>query len=848
MGKATVKDLCGQLGSVYINPIITLPLGAVSTFVPEFYSDLEGQKWFDYGPAAGTIKPLELADLACPTVGVGKSTAPDGTVETTFGAPYLPITIPPKQLTILDPVWHKICTEIMPTGIFLRSFGIVDPPRILRPATALGRTSPAEVPAILTPILQPVITQPNAYPVSNMGENLPAVTAAPDNKPESDPNGSNPANPNLSLESNVPNPDANYPGNRPSADPANLNTGYDPHPLLKPQDPDKPPKDPKVTDTQRQKLTRLLASNDDPVITPGADPAQPNDPNAQQSRSPNLGELILSAFNGVKPGSTLGSIANAGQAGSDDSDGTGQNNQGHPAPQNIPPQSPKTFLTAGQAFITLDPSRAAHPMSSKTLLFGEAAISANVPPRLGALETPFVYNAPILLPQPDPAQDMPIFALVQSPVVFVAAGLPFTPLSSLQGVAIYGKTLVPGGSVVTFSETPVSLDFSGGLQVGSSLFAVPTPAVPEISGGVFSAAGVAFTSFPSSKGLAINGQTLVPGGAPATVSRTRVNFDPTRALQVGSLLTPLPTPTPNSVGWVMTANGLTFTFLSSANGVVIDSQTLVPGGFSATVSGTRIILDSTRGLHVGSSLIYLPIPAPGSVGVVFTAGGLKFTSLSSANGVVINDQTLAAGGLPIIISGERLSLDPTEGLHVGFSFIALPTQIPSSGNAVFIARGLKFTALPPLRVAIDGQTLAPGGSPVTVSGTCVSLDPTGKLRAGSWLIAHSTPAPGSGVEIYSTARFPPTHLPHLELVTSGITILPGGAKATISGTPMSLDPSGTLSPGTTSVAFYSSPTGSNSSVLVLFLGQGSRVKGPPCGCLTWLVWVVSGMFFLIYFV
>lgn len=381
--------------------------------------------------------------------------------------------------------------------------------------------------------------------------------------------------------------------------------------------------------------------------------------------------------------------------------------------------------------------------------------------------------------------------------------------------------------MVTFAEEPVSLDFSGGLQVGSSLFAIPTPAVPEVNGGVFSAAGFAFTSLPSSEELAINGQTLVPGGASKTVSRTRINFDPPGGLHVGSLPTPLPTPAPNSDGWVITANGLTFTFLSSANGVVIDSQTLIPGGFSATVSGTRIILDATRGLHVGSSLIYLPTPAPGSVGVVFTAGGLEFTSLSPANGVVIHGQTLVAGGLPITISGKRISLDPTEGLHVGFSLIALPTQVPSSENAVFIAIGLKFTSLPSSRAAIDGQTLAPGGSPVTVSGTRVSLDPTGGLRVGSWLIAHSTLAPDSGVEIYSNAGFTLTSLPHLEVVTSGTTTLPGRARATISGTPMSLDPSGTLFPGTTSVVFCSSPTGSISSLGVFFLGQGSRVQGPP---------------------
>lgn len=839
-----MKDFCGQLGSVYTSPIIKLPLGAVSTSVPQAYYYEQGQKWADLGHLGipGTIKPLDLADLACPTFGLGKSTAPDGTVETTYGAPYLPIVIPPKQLTTLDPVWQKSCTEILSIGDFLQSFAIVDPPRILQPAAALR---PAEVPAIETPISQPVMTQLKASPVPNTGETLPAATAAPDNNPELNPMNSYPADPKLSLDSNVPNPDVNHPDNRPSADPANLNTGYKSNPLLKPQDPDKPLTDPKATDTQRQKPAGPPASNGDRVQMPGAGPAQPNDPNAQQSSGPSLGELILGALNGAKLGSNLGSIANAGQAGSGNSGETGQKNQGNPAPQNPPPQNPKTFPTAGQAFTATDPPRAGPLIPSKTLLPGEAAITANVPPSLGPPGTPFVYNTPILLPQPGPAQGISTFAPVKSPEVFVAAGLPFTPLPSSQGVAIYGKTLVPGGLVVTLSEAPVSLDFSGGLHVGSSRFAVPTPAVPEVSGGFFSAAGFAFTSLPSSKGLAINGQTLVPGGASATVSRIRINLDPTGGLHVGSSLIPLPSPARDSVGWVFTANGLTFTSLSSANGVVIDSQTLVPGGLSATVSGTRIVLDSTRGLHVGSSLIFLPIPAPGSVGAVFTAGGLKFTSLSSASGVVINGHTLAPGGLPTTILGERISLDPTEGLHVGSSLIALPTQVPSSGDAVFIALGLKLTSLSSLRVAINGQTVAPGGSPVTVSGTSVSLDPMGGLHAGSWLIAHYTPAPGSGVDIYSTAGFTLTSLPYLEVVTTGTTILPGGVTATISGTPISLDPSGALFQGTPSVVFYSSPTGSNSSVAVLFLGQASGVEGP--GCLTWLVGVVAVMFFSVIY-
>lgn len=338
---------------------------------------------------------------------------------------------------------------------------------------------------------------------------------------------------------------------------------------------------------------------------------------------------------------------------------------------------------------------------------------------------------------------------------------------------------------------------------------------------------------------------------------------------MGPLPTPLPTSAPSSDEWVISVNGLIFTFFSSANEMVINSQTLVPGGLVATVSGTRIILDATKGLHVGSSLIYLPTPAPGSVGVVFTAGELEFTSLSSANGVVVNGQTLAVRGLPITISGKPIRLDPTEGLHVGYSLIALPTQVPSPGKnaVVFIARGLKFTSLPCLRVAIDGQTLAPGGSPVTVSGSRISLDSTGGLRVGSWLIAHSNPpAPGSaGVEIYFNAGSTLSRLlPHLVVVSiSGTTIFPSSATtATISGTPGSMslldDPiCGTLlnffqGKTTTNLVFSSSSsssptaTGSNSPSLGVFLsGQGNRTKGSPHG---WLVGVVSGISFLIYWI
>lgn len=829
-----MRDFCGQLGSVYTNPIVALPLGAVSTFRPPAYLYHEGEKYFDPGVMGipGTVKPLDLADLACPTFGVGKSTAPDGTVETTFGAPYLPIIVPPKQLTTLDSLWQKSCTEILSVGEFLKSFAIVDPPRILQPAAALGPASPADVPAMETPAPHSVMAQPNASPVPNTGETLPTATTAPNSNPGSNPKDSDPVDPRLSPNSNVSNPDAKQPGRGPLSNPANPNTTPESNPPSKPQVTDEPFTDPKALDAQEQGFS--------------ADPAQPNDPQALQSRGPNLGGLILSALNGGKSDSTAGGNANTGQVGDGHNDGTRQNNQRNPPPQDPPLQNPKIFSIADKAFTATDPSKVALPAFSKTLLPGEATIIANTPISFGSLGTLFVDNTPIPLPQTGPGQGMVTFAPVNTPRVFVAAGLPFTPLPSSQGVAIYGKTIVPGALPVMFLGTPVSLDSSGGLQIGSSVFAVPTPAALEVGVGIFSAAGFAFTPLPFSEGLAINGLTLVPGGLSATVSGKRISVDLTGGLHMGPSLIPLPTPAPGSARGLFTAGGLTFTSLSSANGVAIDGQTLVPGGSSATVSGTRISLDSTGGLHVGSSLISLPTPVHGSAGAVYTAGGLKFTSLSSGNGVAIDGQTLVPGGLPVTNSGARISLDSTGVLHVGSSLIALATPAPDSGTGVFTADGLKFTSLPSSQgVAIDGQTVAPGGPPVTVLGTRISLDSTGGLIVGPSLIALPTLAPGSGPEIFSASGFTVTRLPSRGVVISGTTILPGGAPPTISGTPVRLDQSGTVFLGTTSVFLSSSPTVSNSSVVVPFLGgQAKGIEGPRA--LTWLVGAIGGILLLLF--
>ena len=73
------------------------------------------------------------------------------------------------------------------------------------------------------------------------------------------------------------------------------------------------------------------------------------------------------------------------------------------------------------------------------------------------------------------------------------------------------------------------------------------------------------------------------------------------------------------------------------------------------------------------------------------------------------------------------------------------------------------------------RTLQPGGSPITVSGTAYSLDPSGSS------VVLSGP---NGVSTIPVASLPPG------LVEASQTLQPGESPITVSGTVYSLDPSG----------------------------------------------------------
>ena len=154
LGTVGLRDECDTVGPILTNPIVTFPSGGLSTWKPPPPTDSWpyeyglGKVWRnDYAWGAGlgnegVFAPLDVKDLACPTWGLGRSTASNGSVITTIGPPFLPLLMPNTQMFSLDPTWARICTAInIDTYANNQTFIIFDPPMALTPKAMMVPTS-----------------------------------------------------------------------------------------------------------------------------------------------------------------------------------------------------------------------------------------------------------------------------------------------------------------------------------------------------------------------------------------------------------------------------------------------------------------------------------------------------------------------------------------------------------------------------------------------------------------------------------------------------------------------------------------------------------------------------------
>lgn len=308
------------------------------------------------------------------------------------------------------------------------------------------------------------------------------------------------------------------------------------------------------------------------------------------------------------------------------------------------------------------------------------------------------------------------------------------------GYPVTSVTPYLSGAVATVAESPI--------ETSRTVVYLPISSVIAI-------AGLSIT--PDVQGIYHIGTTdLIPGSAPITVSGT-VFFlaSSATALVIGTSTVPLQPSLPSFGQY-------------SPKG-----STPLPGESPVTVSGI-VYSRPTSGtaLQVIASLTPIHIYPP-----AITLGGQPITA-NSLGDYIFDGQTLAPGGAPLTISGTAYSLFPSDtALEVGHS------SIPLTGSApVITVGGEPVTASSGGYYIIDDQTLAPGGTPITISGTSYSLFPSGTaLEKG-----HSTiPLTGSASMITLGGQ---TITANAEgnYVVDGQTLTPGGQAITVSGTVVSM--------------------------------------------------------------
>ena len=307
-------------------------------------------------------------------------------------------------------------------------------------------------------------------------------------------------------------------------------------------------------------------------------------------------------------------------------------------------------------------------------------------------------------------------------------------------------TLIPGGPAITISNTPVSLAPSADeVVVGSKTYvqnSAPAPATAVLPLGETSITANSASDF------IVGSQTLKPGGV-ITIAGTRISLPAGSSyVLVGtSTVSLIDLPAKQGQSGILTFAGESYTADASNGAIVIEGQTLTPGG-AITVAGTRIALSPTAAYAViGASTIPLQEGNPNGI---LTLARSEYTATSGS--YTISGQTLTPGGT-ITVSGTRISLSPssptTPYAVIGSSTIPL---LPTTSGPDFLTVGGKiYTANSFTEFMIAGQTLTRGGA-ITVNGVPITLAPaatdavvgTSTVGVGGYIMSGFNGEQGSG--------------------------------------------------------------------------------------------------------
>ena len=581
VGTAAIKDECGSFGPTLTNPIITLPPNVLSTYIPPDYSI--GSTYTDPnvhdGPDGfvGRAEPLKIADLQCPSFGLGVGTSVDGSVYTTVGPPWLPIIIPPPQVFTLDPVWESICTDLASYYVFY-SFAIFDPPFALTPASSLVPPSPGassklegppHVPANPTEAYDPPAT---FLPGLSSPSSTPAnIAAAPFGSPlppqETPTKAAQPAAVPLDpavKPTTAPDPPSNSP--------------------LEPSEGDIAP--PGSSDAGSFILNTLGESGSQLIGSGNADPTYIIPVPASDIDEVTLGGQILTLrpsgvyLSGTSyspegpaitlPGSVFSLISTAPVRGANTPD--------EDLSMKHHPFTPSVQTIAGYSVVS---NTSGVYVDGSSLLPGGSAITAsNTVISLSPAGTLVIGSSSIALPLANAQRN--------SPIPFNVDGV--TVQAEPSAAVINGITLTPESPGTMINGHSVSVEQGGTLVLGTKRLVLPTAAPPPPPKAL-NWDGMAI-QIQSSAVLIIDGTTLTPG---VSVNGNRITLERDGTLDIGTGHFALP-PTAQQIP-PPPSNGFSMTLQARPSAIV--GVTLTPGGPVDGVTSSGV-------LNIGTTRVSTP--------------------------------------------------------------------------------------------------------------------------------------------------------------------------------------------------------------------------------------------------
>ncbi|KAL9607809.1 MAG: hypothetical protein Q9167_007314 [Letrouitia subvulpina] len=375
--------------------------------------------------------------------------------------------------------------------------------------------------------------------------------------------------------------------------------------------------------------------------------------------------------------------------------------------------------------------------------------------------------------------------------------LPNTALAALPAVNIGGRTesFVPVNLPSTVDRGTPRVEQSATIPIAQG--SKNTNTIPNQGSGIstfpeFTVGGQREQLVPIGSSEAIIGsQTVVSSSAPVLEAGTSVSLGQL-ALAASPSFVPLGVSLSDSAPQSQARIGGTAIALNPT-AVPIAGTILSLGGPAVTVDNAPVSL-GRMGLVVGSSTLPVPNKGPRPTFAFSSDKGLRVQSTAAGNLVNLDllqfaraGTTLSQGGPGITVSNTPISLGPS-GLIVDGATLSRAAASQASLLSPLLVAGQVFTPNP-AAFPIANTALSRGGPGVTLSGTLVSLGPSGLVVGNTnFPLAAELRATQSPLTVAGQIFTPNPSA----FAVAGTTLSLGGPGITISQTPLSLGASGLL--------------------------------------------------------